>query len=609
MPPLAANSLFKQHQFWRFLILVLAGAVMTILSWQKWADLVVDFGLQVYVPWQLSEGQTLYADIVYFNGPFSVYLHALVFKIFGPGIMVLSLFNLFLIAVLTRIIYCLFKKFSDSGTAFLSALVFIVVFAFGQYSKGGNFNFVNPYVFELTHGILLSFLAIYQLQKYMESRNPVRIVFTGVILGIVFLTKPEVSLAAIPAVTLGFLLAVCLENISRGVLLKKVFLLFISMAGPPLAFFLYFLFHMTITEAAKGVLGQWPYVIGASVFRNMDYYKGIRGTDAIGHNASTMALYGFIFMAAAASAFFINHRLRKFGGNAPLLNILLATIIISLSIIYYPRLPWADLLKPLPLLLIVFGVYLFVFIKNSLRNRTLLTKKIPLAVLTVFSFILLFKMILNVHVYHYGFALAMPGTLALTAAVFYEIPFWAKKVSVTAQYYRSIALAIILVFIYGHVFLSYRVYQLQGFPVAKGRDVIMDFRLEFSPRGKIFNQTLDFINKEMDSDQAFVTLPNTNMLNYLARRRSSLKTLGFTVATWQFLGENYVLGLLKENPPLYIAFVDRSISGFGVKGFGQGYGRKIYLWVLQNYKTIGLFGNTPFAEKGFGIQILKRSSS
>ena len=111
MYSLPKKSILKQDPFWHSLILISAGIFMTTISWQKWADLVIDFGLQAYVPWQLSEGHILHVNIVYFNGPFSVYLHALIFKIFGPGIIVLSLFNLFLISCLTMIIYCLFKKF------------------------------------------------------------------------------------------------------------------------------------------------------------------------------------------------------------------------------------------------------------------------------------------------------------------------------------------------------------------------------------------------------------------------------------------------------------------------------------------------------------------
>jgi len=73
---------------WIWLSLPVVGVTLAMVSWQKWQDLLVDFGQQVYVPWQLAEGQILYRDIFYIYGPLSSYLHALLFKIIGRGILV-----------------------------------------------------------------------------------------------------------------------------------------------------------------------------------------------------------------------------------------------------------------------------------------------------------------------------------------------------------------------------------------------------------------------------------------------------------------------------------------------------------------------------------------
>ena len=54
---------------WKWLALPVVGVTLAMVSWQKWQDLIVDFGQQVYVPWQLAEGQILYRDIFYIYGP------------------------------------------------------------------------------------------------------------------------------------------------------------------------------------------------------------------------------------------------------------------------------------------------------------------------------------------------------------------------------------------------------------------------------------------------------------------------------------------------------------------------------------------------------------
>ena len=78
-------------------VIFLAGVLMCWISWGKWMDVIVDFSLQVYAPWQLSEGQVLYKDIVYIYGPLSAYVHSLLFRVFGPGISTLAWFNIGLI--------------------------------------------------------------------------------------------------------------------------------------------------------------------------------------------------------------------------------------------------------------------------------------------------------------------------------------------------------------------------------------------------------------------------------------------------------------------------------------------------------------------------------
>lgn len=105
-------------------IIVLAGAMMCWISWLKWADLLVDYGEQIYIPWRLSEGDVLFKDISYFYGPASAYLHSWVLTLFGPGILKLAIFNILIISGLSFQIYILFKRISDAWTALFCGLIF-----------------------------------------------------------------------------------------------------------------------------------------------------------------------------------------------------------------------------------------------------------------------------------------------------------------------------------------------------------------------------------------------------------------------------------------------------------------------------------------------------
>jgi len=154
---------------WGFSIIFILGLAMATISWQKWADLIWDYGQQLYIPWQISQGKVLYRDIHYLFGPFSAYLHALLFKIFGSSVQVLVWFNLGVVTALSFLIYQLFKYFGDTLTATLTTLAFLGIFAFGQYSGESNFNFVCAYVYEWSHGVFLSFLILYIFTLNLEK--------------------------------------------------------------------------------------------------------------------------------------------------------------------------------------------------------------------------------------------------------------------------------------------------------------------------------------------------------------------------------------------------------------------------------------------------------
>ena len=70
------------------------GAAMLAWSWGTWPNAYVDFGRELYVPWRLTEGEVLYRDIAWFNGPLSPSWNALLFGVFGTGLRVLVLANL-----------------------------------------------------------------------------------------------------------------------------------------------------------------------------------------------------------------------------------------------------------------------------------------------------------------------------------------------------------------------------------------------------------------------------------------------------------------------------------------------------------------------------------
>jgi hypothetical protein len=587
---------------WKWLVLPIVGVTMAIVSWQKWQDLIVDFGQQAYVPWQLSEGQILYRDIFYIYGPLSSYVHALLFKMFGPGILVLAWFNMGLIVGLTIILYQLFKNLSDTKTANFICLTFLGVFAFGQYKLGGNYNFVCAYVYELPHGIFLGFLALLQFKKYLDRPSTKKLTILGLLTGLVFLTKPEVFFAEVTAICAGLGLTLYFKKPSNYI--KSLIPFAGGMALPPLVFIIIQSFMMPIAESVRSIFGPYMFLLNSDL-RALPLYKWIMGINDPWANLSIMLIYFLIFTLALFLIYLVNraldHSIQKY-----FFGFSVATCpLIAYAILSAPNVPWLSFGRPLPLFMMALGAALLIRI---LKQRSELSPQIlGQFALVVFSLVLLLKIILNAHVYHYGFALALPATLVLVSFMIYELPLRLQPILKSYRFYRLVMITLVLVFVGYHAWFTSLIYKLKNYPVSEGRDLVIDYDHNFNNRGEVMNLALNYINKNIPAETGFVTFPDGIMLNYLARRKHSIADITLNPGVWTLVGDEAVLQRLEKSSPDYIIYMDREFPYFGLNKFGKGFAQRIDGWIKNHYTVQAQFGATPFSGEGFGIQILRKN--
>ena len=159
-------------------------------SWAKWPDVLIDFGQQLYIAWQLTEGRVLYEELVYNYGSLTPYLNALAFSLFGPSIAALVGLNLAALAGILGLMYHLLLRTGDRLGAATGGIVFAAVFAFSQMSGIGNYNYATPYENSLTIGLLCALAAVSLAVRFVERGGLGAA--AGAALGAPFLTKPAV---------------------------------------------------------------------------------------------------------------------------------------------------------------------------------------------------------------------------------------------------------------------------------------------------------------------------------------------------------------------------------------------------------------------------------
>ena len=206
---------------------------MAFVSWRKWPDILVDFGHELYIPWQLLSGKILYRDIAFLYGPFSQYFNSFLFACFGISLATLVYANIILLTGVLTVLYLAFGKLFDRLTSFACSAVFLLVFAFAQNVGIGNYNFVSPYSHEATHGIVLAAVLMCLLWRFVTRHHSYLLTAAGVILGLIFMTRAEVALAA-SAYTVCFLTLSLIHSDRKGrTAVKWILLLTGARSFPP----------------------------------------------------------------------------------------------------------------------------------------------------------------------------------------------------------------------------------------------------------------------------------------------------------------------------------------------------------------------------------------
>lgn len=579
---------------------------MLIISWLKWPDVFIDFGRELYIPWIINNGAILYKDIDYVNAPFSPHLNALLFRIFGTHLLTLVIFNIITIIFLSFIIFKFFSEVSNKLTGIMTTIVFIAVFAFGNYTVSeGNYNFVAPYSHDLTHGVIISITICYLFLQYFKTQKVFTLFLIGFLSGIVLMTKVEVVVAILSAVTIGILIYVNKRSFSKGQCIQFVFVL---ASGSLLAVFLFYLLllvNLTFLEITKELLFPYKLLLLDNIL-NSKYYQICSGLDDPCANLLKMQIvfltYAAMFVLIWVLGIFF-HRLK-----GRLKNILWVTTVFIGLLVFFLNiyvLPLLDMARAIPMAVFILLVYLGYKIKQDFKNYNILS----LFIFCFFAFLLLLKILLFSRFHHYGFALTMPAFLMVVYVFIYILPNKLTKFSSSQKIMQFGSVIFILALVGSFVYHSSKNYRVKSFPVFYGSEKIYTEKLDenLDKRGEILNNTIDTMEKLLKEGENFLVLPQGVMLNYLLKRKSSTKYYTFLPSDYEMYGEDEILNDLTNASPDYILLVDMDTSFLGYKYFGKDYGVKTYSWIEENYQPYQLIGNWPFTDKGFGILICKKN--
>lgn len=590
-----------------FVILYFTG--LSVWSWRKWPDILIDFGRELYIPWQISTGKVLYQDISHLFGPLSQYINACFFYILGPSYSIIIYVNMLVLALCTFLIYIMLREITSVLTALICCGLILSVFSFSQYVGIGNYNFISPYSHEATHGTFLSVLMIHQLWCFSKKNRHRHLIAAGMSFGLICLTKIEIIFSALMIAGFFFFLIWCIQkNATETIKSTGIFL--ISSLIPISLFEAYFLSVMPFEKSFTAVFNAFTTFYQNREIAKNEFYITVMGLDHPLENIGYMVFSSLIVITAIIATLFLCHMLKKYKNNLlhAVFFILILAVMISLSL--YVDL--SDIGRPLPLLNFAAFLFLFyLFTKSVQEERNKAMNFIPIILWSVFAQCLLFKMILQCKIFHYGFYMTLPAAVTIVCVLIWYLPKWFDTKYSGGGIFRIVTVIVVIIFSLKFIHVSDTYYNAKTFSVGKGNDRIITYEPQYDSRSLVFFQALTWINANVGQDETMIVLPEGVMINYLSRHRNPTPYINFIPTEIRIHGEDNILDAIKKNSPDYFVIVSRDTKEYGYDYFGRDvrYGQKIMNWINQRYHRVVLFGDEPLVrDDGFGIKIMKRGN-
>jgi hypothetical protein len=595
-------------------LIAAVGIAMAAWTWGTWLDPLIDFGRELYVPWQINEGRVLYRDLAYFNGPLSPYWNAALFAVFGVGLDTLVSANLAILAIATALLFGWLRMIAGTLAATAGGILFLTHCAFGQKIWVANFNWICPYSHEMTHGFVLTLGALAAAGRWSQHRGRLALAAAGVCLGLCALTKPEILLAAALA-TAASLGAVWLcDANARRTALRDVALLAGSALAPALAAFALLASALPAGDALRGTIGGWLHV-GNPELTGLRYYQWCLGTDDLGASLAKIAGWSGAWLAVfglPALALLAGRRALR-GPMAWL------AVVPSLGVVAWAAARIAAIV-PLeygddstglqnayrPLTVLAVAAVAIAGMRVGRRRGEPRAAHATL-VFAVLAAVMLAKMFFHARTHHYGFTLAVPALLLAVALLVGWLPAALRARGAAGAPMLVLGLAALAVSVFFQLRTDDYWLARKTYPVGAGRDAFLGER---EGRGEIVQLVLNELRQKAAPGAQMLVLPEGVTLNYLTRRPSPSMHFNFMPPEFAMFGEDAMLQDIQRRPPEWVVVAERRTTEYGFDHFGRHYGVRLMDWIRANYTSAALVGQLPLiperlVDRYFGILLLK----
>jgi hypothetical protein len=283
-------------------------------------------------------------------------------------------------------------------------------------------------------------------------------------------------------------------------------------------------------------------------------------------------------------------------------------ICVAVAPVAYALVPWDEISRAFPLIsILAFFTVLYPLVPA--RAPQIWSRFQPELVMgCVFSTVMLAKIALNVHLYHYGFYLAAPALVLVIALMATGVPTMLGRLSPGAGLlFRDVATVTIIAGVAAHLVSANQIYRAKILPIGEGSDRFLAFDEERGWQGPLTVRALDRIRDLTKRGNTIAVLPEGAMLNFLTRHSNSVPYVILMPPELSAFGERRILSAFEASPPDFIVLAHKDADEYGLLPFGvdSRYGLAIMTWIRAHYRRLEVIGRDPLTREGAGFEILE----
>ncbi|NTV29656.1 MAG: hypothetical protein HGA80_06210 [Candidatus Omnitrophica bacterium] len=585
-----------------FVLSAIVFLLLLCLGWQRWADVLIDFGRELYVPWRIAQGQVLYKDIFYLYGPLAAYWNAFLFKLFGTHALTLWLFDLLLLGYLTVLLHRLVALMSCRLTAAFAVLAFTAFFSLAHYSWVGNYNYLAPYSHALVYGLVLVLTMLLALYRSATCPGGGAMFLPGFLAGLALWTKLEPAAAMCGALLIALVVR-CVRPMGAG---------FIRRAGAFAGgFILPFAVCVVFFCNVLGIKAGWealmsplkaalaPGVIGNPFVRDMSGMGDVYGS--LRQLAWVSLGYATVILGALIAALLVSRVKTEVGRRwarlAAVVGFLLCFSVAS------RRMDWNVVFLPLPIFCLLFIGVSLLWKREAVDSHQWTLLRMAFG---CFALLLPGKILLQTHIYHYGFVLALPAFMAMLIFLMHDVPALLPKARFDARTFQVIMGGLLVALACVHIGFSLQQYSFKTYLMGTDRGRFRTFAATSFAVGPVLDEIMTYLRSNARPGETLVVMPEGVMLNFLLGMPNPTPYYDFIPTTIALASEEVMLQSLQEHPPEYVVYLERDMSEYGARYLGRDYARTIGRWVDSRYRLVFQSGVPPSTGQGFGAIVLRR---